>query len=714
VKTGAGALILSGKATSGVTINGGSIVLGKTDALGSDADVNTGGTLDVNGIVPTSDINLKGGSLVNNNTTATTLNNVTLAASSKIGGSSYLTVSNALAGAYALEKIGDGTTTLTNDNTYTGTTTVTAGTLQLGNGSGTAGNVDGDIAVANDGTLAINRTGDVTNKLSGAGVVDVLKNTSFTGDLSTFTGTTNVKGATLTGNVSSQSQINLTNSATYNLGSDNRTVKAMNVENGSNVALNGKTLTVNGTLELTAAQDASNAAIKGGELVLASGSELKTNFVDYSLQAGGETPVYLGDSLTGYTDNGATLNPVPNRLYKIIGDLQYDNGKGQLYYLLKRNFSADLFPNISPQLAPVIDQYDGGNNWVEYMMTNEDDDSVTEKYVQGGFDLVNLSNAMSVLYDTQVGIDNVLYSRSRHYVTRSKYLTLGQCDPCSSVFCGGSGSDRELFVTPIYGNNRGFRLNSGNFRYGYVNDQWALGVGVDQSYGRTRFGLMGVYGEGKALTKGTLPQTTNESAFGGIFLYSNTRNGDLDLLLSGGYLGMENSVQQITSGGNLTGKLTTGLATLSATLTKSLRYDNLYILPTFGIEYGYYHQGSLTARYGNDIALRNEKASTNLAVIPVGVRITRDGVAFGGRLNPEFRARYIANVGSVSADYNTLLIGSPTSALMATRMTDRHAGDIGLGFGWTRDAITLRGDYGYMFGEHYSDQYVSASATWKF
>jgi uncharacterized protein with beta-barrel porin domain len=68
----------------------------------------------------------------------------------------------------------------------------------------------------------------------------------------------------------------------------------------------------------------------------------------------------------------------------------------------------------------------------------------------------------------------------------------------------------------------------------------------------------------------------------------------------------------------------------------------------------------------------------------------------------------------VSAEYNTYLTGSPNSALTATRMTDRHAGDVGLGFGWARDNVTLRGDYGYMFGEHYSDQYLNASASWKF
>jgi hypothetical protein len=213
-----------------------------------------------------------------------------------------------------------------------------------------------------------------------------------------------------------------------------------------------------------------------------------------------------------------------------------------------------------------------------------------------------------------------------------------------------------------------------------------------------------------------LPRTLNDSSFGGLIFYTNTRQGDTDLLLSAGYLGMENDIRQVTTGGGqLTGKISNGLATFSAIATKTLYFeDGLYILPTVGIEYGYYHQGALAVKYGNNIVSRNDKSRTNLAVIPVGVRFTRDTVAFNGRFNPEFRARYIANVGGVRADYNTFLTGSPNSALMATRMTDRNAGDIGFGFGWKRDNVTLRGDYGYMFGKHYSDQYLNVSASWEF
>jgi hypothetical protein len=716
VKEGSGALTLSGSATSGVRIDEGSIVVGNANALGSGTEINSDGTLDVNGINVASPIDLNGGSLVNNNATAATVNNVTLSDNSTAGGNGHLTIDATLTGGYDLEKTGTGTITLTQNNVL-GTTTVSGGKLELAGTDGSAGDA---IVLGNGTALVVNRNGDVGGDISGTGNVEILKDVSLTGTTLSYTGQTTVTGVTLTGGVSSQSDLLLTQNATYNLGAANRAIKSANVESGSQIALNGNDLTVTGTLEVIATQNEADAPIQGGngELVLAAGSTLKANLANdksaYQLAAGGTTPVYFADNLSGYTDSGATVIAGGNRLFRVEGGLNFDNGN--LYYNIKRNFAADLFPNISPQLAPVIDNYSGNNNWVEYMMTNEDDDSVTEKYVQGGLDLVNLSNAMSVLYDTQSGIDNILYSRSRHFVTRSSrsnYLTLGQCDPCGSVL-SGSGSDREFYVTPIYANNRGYNLSSGNFRYGYINDQWAMGFGVDQSYGRTRVGLLGIYGEGKALLRGTLPRTINETSFGGLVLYANTHRGNLDLLFSAGYLGMENSVEQFTSGNSLSGKISNGLATFSAILTQTLRYDGLYVLPTFGIEYGYYHQGSLSGSYGNEVVVRNDKSHANLAVIPVGVRLTRNGNVFGGRLNPEFRARYIANVGGVNAEYNTYLTGSPDSALMATRMTDRHAGDIGLGFGWTQQAVVLRGDVGYLFSEHYSDLTVSASASWKF
>ncbi len=77
-----------------------------------------------------------------------------------------------IAGSGAINQIGNGTTVLLGDNTYTAGTTISAGTLQLGNG-GSTGSIMGDIEVQSAGELAIKRNGSFTlaNALTGSGLI---------------------------------------------------------------------------------------------------------------------------------------------------------------------------------------------------------------------------------------------------------------------------------------------------------------------------------------------------------------------------------------------------------------------------------------------------------------------------------------------------------------------------------------------------------------
>lgn len=106
-------------------------------------------------------------------------------------------LSAAISGPGSIAQIGSGTTILTGDSTYTGSTTISAGTLQLGNG-GTSGSILGD--VTNNGTLAFNRSDDVTfaGVISGSGALVQ----SGTGTLTltganTYTGGTTISAGTL-------------------------------------------------------------------------------------------------------------------------------------------------------------------------------------------------------------------------------------------------------------------------------------------------------------------------------------------------------------------------------------------------------------------------------------------------------------------------------------------------------------------------------------
>ena len=81
------------------------------------------------------------------------------------------TFSGTIGGTGGLTKVGTGTLTLTNTNTFGGNTTVSAGTLQLGNGSSANGSVAGNIV--DNAALSFNNPTDQTyaGNISGTGTV---------------------------------------------------------------------------------------------------------------------------------------------------------------------------------------------------------------------------------------------------------------------------------------------------------------------------------------------------------------------------------------------------------------------------------------------------------------------------------------------------------------------------------------------------------------
>lgn len=111
-----------------------------------------------------------------------------------------VTITQNLAGAGGLTKVGNGTLTITGAPTYAGITTVTAGTLSAGSG-GTTGVVPGTVNVGASGTFAINRSDDLTasNTFTGTGSVSKVGANTLTvsSGFSGFTGTLNVNGGKL-------------------------------------------------------------------------------------------------------------------------------------------------------------------------------------------------------------------------------------------------------------------------------------------------------------------------------------------------------------------------------------------------------------------------------------------------------------------------------------------------------------------------------------
>ena len=171
--------------SGGTAIDGGTLLVSNSSALGTAGTISFGG-----GTLQFSSDN-------------------TVDYSSRFGGSGGqtikldtngldVTLASGIAGAGStLEKLGVGTLILTGNNTFTGLSTVSAGTLQIGNGAGT-GSVAGNIQ--NDATLAFDRSGTLTygGVISGAGsLVNQGSGTVSLTGANTFTGDTLLQAGTL-------------------------------------------------------------------------------------------------------------------------------------------------------------------------------------------------------------------------------------------------------------------------------------------------------------------------------------------------------------------------------------------------------------------------------------------------------------------------------------------------------------------------------------
>lgn len=686
VKEGDGVLTLSGTNTfqGGTTINGGTVIVANAAALGAPSGgnmttISDGGTLDVNGYRQIGSIGVElndGGTLLNNGNEAVTMSAVTVdaAVGAALGGSGDMTFSNDL-GNGKLDKIGAGTVTFTKANAGISETTVSAGTLVL---SGEAGDADVDFVAGEKGRILINRGGALASNFQSAGVD--AEGVGY-GKLEIAAG-------------------NTPNSFNNGLNFGGRTT----VAEGAQIENTDIVVGAGAVMEVTASLTEEDAAIQGGTLTLENGSKFVTNLVDYDIKAGQETNVYVANGLTDTADidSGAKLDTFQQRLLYNVGSMEEKNGS--LYYVVKRRFGADVFPRLSSTIGPVIDAYVDGNSYFELLL-NLDEEAEAEALLQSGFDIVSLSNAMSATYEAKLAINRALDARAL-----DGHRGPDGCSPCGAA----SKGKREVWASLLYENAKGFRLKSGGFRYGYTNDMYGGAFGVDRTNGNTRLGLMGVGGWGKTVSSGGTARTRNETSFGGVYGYASQRLNWADLFISGGWLGMESDISQVTYDRDLKGDMDSGLASFSVSLAKTLCFDGLHVTPSIGFEYGYYYQKAMDVKWGADRIFQNEKANANICVLPVGVHLTRNMNVRGGKLTPELRARYIANIGDVATGYKTWTTGSPASALLGSSMTDRHAGELGVSMGWTRGNVTLTGDYGYMFSKHHQNQFVSLSGVWKF
>ena len=241
-----------------------------------------------------------------------TANNGTLSANAGVTG----TLTQAITGAGALTKDGAGTIVLTsNANSWAGGATIAAGTLQLGNG-GASGNLPGASAIANNGTLAFNRSDQFTfgNLVTGTGGLSQIgAGTTILTANNSYAGPTSVTGGALyvNGTQTGAGPATVGNGAT--LGGSGRLGGNVTVQSGGTLAPGGVgavpgTLTVGGDLTL---QGGSTLAYSFGQAGVVGGP-----FNDLT-NVGGN--LALGGTLNVQTSAGGSFDPGVYRVINYAG-----------------------------------------------------------------------------------------------------------------------------------------------------------------------------------------------------------------------------------------------------------------------------------------------------------------------------------------------------------------------------------------------------------
>lgn len=278
-----------GAAGTGITLNGGTLRYGAAfDTARAWTVGDNGGTIDTNG------------------------NNVSLL--SAVGGSGGLT------------KAGDGTLTMTQDNSYSGPTTIAQGTLQLGNG-GSTGSVSGNIL--NLDTLVVDRNNsvDLNGEISGSGnVIQRGSGTTVLNGLNSWSGYTLVENGTLLAGGISRLSANsphiVSQNATLDTGGYSQTVAGLvnqgtvNLRGGdvgSTLTVNGDYVGMDGTIKIAAQQHSPGVADK---LVINGGTATGTTRLDIDVSQLGEPTtgdgIMVVQALNGATTTAQTTKDAFN------------------------------------------------------------------------------------------------------------------------------------------------------------------------------------------------------------------------------------------------------------------------------------------------------------------------------------------------------------------------------------------------------------------
>jgi autotransporter-associated beta strand protein len=292
-KGNSGTMLLAGANTyaGNTTVSSGTLLVGAAVDGSDNAPIPFGagkgnvvmnGTLDVNNFNVTLN-GLSGAGVITNSASGTSR---TLTVGAADGSGSFSGSIQNGAGSLALTKIGGGTITLANANSYSGDTTISAGTLQVGNAAAIpSGPNTGNVSLA--GTLDLHSTSINVNGLSGSGTVtnsggsaaviavgandqtcafggNIIDGSSATGLTKTGTGILTLSGNNTFSGATTISQGTVSMGTATGLSSHS----VLTIENAGTLDINGKSIVIDG-LDGTGVVNNNNAA---GPVTLTTGA----------------------------------------------------------------------------------------------------------------------------------------------------------------------------------------------------------------------------------------------------------------------------------------------------------------------------------------------------------------------------------------------------------------------------------------------------------
>ncbi|MDX2081353.1 MAG: autotransporter domain-containing protein [Terrimicrobiaceae bacterium] len=282
-KNGTGTTFLTGNNSfsGGVTVAGGTLSLGSNTAAGTGTITTTGSVIDyADGVTIANPI------LLNSNDTQLQV----LTGSATQSGNISET-----GGSRPLEKTGNGTLTLSGNNTYTGTTTVGAGTLLLTGGS----------AISDSGAVVVNS--GATLRLDGAETIGSLAGAGSVTLNATLTAGSNNSSTTFSGNSTGSGGLIKTGNGTLTLSGSNSYTGGTTVRNGSLVVSSNGSIThssANLTVGEASGQSATMSVGSSGSLSAFRGYLGYDGGAAGELEVAGGNATFADELYVGYTGNG--------------------------------------------------------------------------------------------------------------------------------------------------------------------------------------------------------------------------------------------------------------------------------------------------------------------------------------------------------------------------------------------------------------------------